>query len=53
MQTANKKDDLKEFTFKNRERLTGNRFFREFVLFTYCPGPTCPKVEHQRYQPDK
>ena len=32
------KDNLKEFTFTNRERLTGNCFFLEFVPFIYCPG---------------
>ena len=30
------KDNLKEFISKNRERLTGNSFFREFVPVSYC-----------------
>ena len=32
------KDNLKEFTFRNRENVTGNCFFPEFVPFSYCPG---------------
>jgi len=32
------KQNLKEFTFKNRQILACDSFFGEFVPFGYCPG---------------